>query len=125
MYTMSCPRPAVAKRLAVERKMLKAILAELLGAGYAISVYNGGDGPEVSKAVDKAPLWDACGNADLDELVIWRKDAQTLRWKRYGWVQLVYGNDGWDLMSDYSTNLEAVLEPVNLLSYHEGGTLYS
>jgi len=27
-----------------------------------------------------------------------------------GWVYFVYGNDGWDVVSDYTTNLEAVLK---------------
>lgn len=34
-----------------------------------------------------------------------------------GWVYLVYGNDGWDAISDYTTNLEPVLKPV--LDYAE------
>lgn len=34
-----------------------------------------------------------------------------------GWVYLVYGNDGWDTISDYTTNLEGALGPV--LAYSE------
>lgn len=30
-----------------------------------------------------------------------------------GWVRFVYGNDGHDVISDYTTNLESVLEPIN------------
>lgn len=29
-----------------------------------------------------------------------------------GWIKLVFGNDGWDLISDYSANLEEFLVPV-------------
>lgn len=32
---------------------------------------------------------------------------------RKGWVRFVYGNDGWDVMNDYTTNLEDVLKEVN------------
>lgn len=33
-----------------------------------------------------------------------------------GWVYLVYGNDGWDVISDYTTNLERLLRGANKLS---------
>jgi len=29
-----------------------------------------------------------------------------------GWVYFVYGNDGYDVISDYTTGLEAILAPV-------------
>lgn len=29
-----------------------------------------------------------------------------------GWVYFVYGNDGWDVVNDYTTNLESILQPV-------------
>jgi hypothetical protein len=34
----------------------------------------------------------------------------------FGWVRLVFGNDGWDLVSDYSVNLEAFLAPVQVVA---------
>lgn len=33
-----------------------------------------------------------------------------------GWVYLVYGNDGYDVISDYTTNLEKLLKGANKLS---------
>lgn len=33
-----------------------------------------------------------------------------------GWIRLVFGNDGWDLISDYSVNLNSFLKPVNELA---------
>lgn len=33
--------------------------------------------------------------------------------KEIGWIRLVFGNSGYDLISDYSTNLESFLSPVN------------
>jgi hypothetical protein len=31
----------------------------------------------------------------------------------FAWVRFVYGNDGYDVISDYTTSLEAVLAPIN------------
>lgn len=36
--------------------------------------------------------------------------------KRIGWVRMIYGNDGWDVMADYTTNLEDVLTDANKLA---------
>lgn len=33
-----------------------------------------------------------------------------------GWVWFVYGNDGWDVISDYTTNLESLLKGANELA---------
>jgi hypothetical protein len=32
-----------------------------------------------------------------------------------GWVRFIYGNDGWDVMNDYSTVLEPYLIKTNAL----------
>ncbi len=32
-----------------------------------------------------------------------------------GWVRFIYGNDGWDVISDYTTNLEPVMKLVQPL----------
>lgn len=41
--------------------------------------------------------------------------------KAIGWIQLVFGNGGYDLVSDYTTNLEAMLAPVNAVAEEWGG----
>lgn len=28
----------------------------------------------------------------------------------YGWIRLIFGNDGWDSINDYSTNLESFIQ---------------
>jgi hypothetical protein len=28
------------------------------------------------------------------------------------WVRFVYGNDGWDVINDYSMALETIIEPI-------------
>ncbi len=36
--------------------------------------------------------------------------------KRWGWILLVFGNDGWDLVSDYTCSLDDFLAPINALA---------
>lgn len=47
---------------------------------------------------------------DDERLLLYRKG------RAGGWVSLVYGNDGFDVISDYTTNLEGVLKPANELA---------
>ena len=41
--------------------------------------------------------------------------AQAGGWEQ-GWVYLVYGNDGWDVLADYTVNLGPSMQPANELS---------
>ena len=36
--------------------------------------------------------------------------------ERFGWVRFVYGNDGYDVISDYTINLEKTLKGVNVFA---------
>ena len=38
-----------------------------------------------------------------------------------GWVYLVFGNDGWDVISDYTTNLEFLMGEALKISDHYAG----
>lgn len=38
-----------------------------------------------------------------------------------GWVYIVLGNDGWDVISDYTVNLEPLLAGANALAEKEEG----
>lgn len=46
-------------------------------------------------------------NLGIATLLVFDRD------KNIGWISLVFGNGGYDLISDYSTNLESFLKPVN------------
>lgn len=103
----------------VEREILERTVDALLAAGYRIGV-----SLERGYDVDDMLL----GSRDRDAIIeeAWAGDdchifAQPAEGPTVedgsvvseGWVYLVYGNDGWDTMSDYTTNLEDVLKPVN------------
>jgi hypothetical protein len=38
----------------------------------------------------------------------------------HGWVRFVYGNDGWDVVSDYTTNLEPHMKNADKLADYYG-----
>ncbi len=95
-------------RIALERRIAKAVVKAGIDAGYELSV-NDGEHPYPWSADPKVVYGDLFGT-DI-ESIHFRKDG-----KRVGSVLLVYGNCGWDVICDYSTTLEDVLTPVNALA---------
>jgi len=95
-------------RQEVERKIAKALIVDALKAGYVISVDNGSD-EESAKFDDVKSTLDAMFATDEERLYMWNPT----NCKRIGWVFFVYGNDGWDVISDYTMNLEPIMAGAN------------
>jgi hypothetical protein len=95
-------------RQEVERKIAKAFVKEAIKDGYAITV-DYGDGPSKYLGSTKSVLAEMF-QGDEDFLQLHMKGAAA------GWVQFIYGNDGWDVISDYSVNLEYLMGPANAIS---------
>lgn len=90
-------------RQEVERKIADAAIKSLLSAGFAISVDNGdnsGRKYELASSKDADAILTAMFLCDEDRLYVEKNG------KPFGWVFFVYGNYGWDVISDYTTNLE-------------------
>lgn len=99
--------PVVRHRMAVERRIVLALIDQALAEGYELSVNDGEE--QHPWTTDRAAVVADIMNTDEDRLYL-RKNHQT------AWVFLVYGNEGWTVICDYSTSLEALLEPVNKLA---------
>ena len=100
------PNAAARARITIERKIVLRLIDDLLAAGCELSVF---DGEELyPSTTDRAAVIDAVMNTDADTLMV-RRARDGLK----GWVELVYGNDGWDVISDYTVSLEPLLAGVN------------
>lgn len=110
MYIAKNVTPAVAKRQRIERAIVRRVVRDLLAAGYTLDVDDGGDGVGLEDATSYKPVIDALMNTDEDFLKFKRR-LVGLEWQT-GWVRFVYGNDGWDVICDYSANphTEALLD---------------
>jgi hypothetical protein len=110
MYVSPNRTPEVKRRQDVEIRILKATVKALLDAGFTLSVFDGEEdlllhrtGPEtpvVGGSKDTKTIYNALYNTDEDYLNAWKGG------HIFGWVRFVYGNDGWDVICDYTTNLE-------------------
>lgn len=86
------------RRIRAEKRMATALVTACIQRGYTVSVNDGGDWV-VKRSTDKAEIMAALFSTDEDQIVIRDKDGN-----RAGWFWLVYGNDGWDVVSDFSDN---------------------
>lgn len=103
---LGCP---TCVRIWVERILVASSVNALLAQGFAMNVYNGGDEDELLEpSRDRQAIQGALMETGDDFLKVFRSDGTY-----FGWVRFVYGNSGYDVISDYTLNLEAALAPVN------------
>ena len=114
---------SVKMRQEVERKIVGQFVADALAAGYRLSV-------SLERGFDRETMLTGSRDATAilseafagDECHIFvHLPVGPLRDKHrrldcVGWVYLVYGNSGYDVISDYTTNLEELLKPANALA---------
>lgn len=102
----------LATRIRAERRMARALVNTILERGYLISI-NDGEDWVVRRSADKAAIMLALFSTDEDEIHL-RGQAGD----KAGWFKLIYGNSGWDVVSDYSDNevcnriWDGVVEPL-------------
>lgn len=102
---------SVKMRQRVERMIARRVILDGKRAGYQFNVHNGGDGYELPSPTDDVKLLLKTMFATDDEYLHFFKDG-----KLFGWVYFVYGNGGWDVVSDYTTNLVTVMVGANKLA---------
>lgn len=107
MYKLSEDRQ-VAARQRLERAIVRRVVKDALAAGYVLDVDDGGEELAVWGATTRKAAIDALMNTDEDRLILRRLNAAGALTEK-GWVRFVYGNDGWDVINDYSVNIELVL----------------
>ena len=103
----------VAARQRIELTIAKLVIKAALEAGYYINVGNGEEIVLKKYSQDKAEIIEHMFSTDEDSLHLFIKEPVTNKFKQVGWVQFIYGNDGYDVISDYTTNLEPLVTTAN------------
>jgi hypothetical protein len=93
----------------IEFIIVEQLVKDSLAAGYQIGVHDGEEFA-LKSSDDASAIMAALFSVDEERLIYW-KDG-----KGAGWVFLVHGNDGWDVICDYSMSLEHVMKGADKLS---------
>jgi len=108
--------------IAIERAICRSLVKELIHHGFFLA-WDGGDLEIEDIGAHRVPAellhgTDGMFNYDEGHLLVWKKP------KRVGsdrladeFVRIVFGNDGWDVISDYSSSLEPYIK--NTLAFAE------
>ncbi len=100
----------------IEQQVARTAVESLTGAGYKISVFDG-EAFALAKTDDVTAILDAMFSTDGDVLYVYTPPAAINEsWERIGTVDFVYGNSGWDVISDHSLSLENALHSANVLA---------
>ncbi len=91
----------VEERQKIEREIVTAVVKSALENFYSVAVYDGETETKPSNDVEQV----LAGMFATDEelLVIYDHKSQA------GWVSFVYGNDGYDVIHDYSLKIDHIL----------------
>ena len=104
----------IKERQRIEKKIVTAVVDAALKEGYTVIINNGGDDDEIT-STDRAKILKEMFATDEERLYV-AKDGKIV-----GWVFFVYGECGWDVICDYTTNLEEMLKPALALADKYGG----
>jgi hypothetical protein len=102
-----------------ERKIASQCINDLHDAGYGITV-NGGEEDTVVNSLDHNEVLNAMFTTDED----WLYAVDPKTGIQQGWVRFIYGNDGPDVINDYTINLDTVLARTMELADREEERLY-
>lgn len=102
------------QRIHTEAEIATRTVDALLAAGYLVWVdMKGDDGARPEQPTsNRVAILSEMMQVDDEFIGVYRVYDKADE-RPDGWVRFIYGNDGCDVISDYTTNLESVLAPIN------------
>ena len=88
-------------RIKVEKLIVTTLVQDILANGFTVSINNGGDSWEIHRSTDLSKIIATLFATD-EETIYFFKKTETSGYS--GWFRLVYGNDGYDVISNYTDN---------------------
>ncbi len=99
--------------ISVEDQIIRGTIEALLFRGYYLGV-NDGEETTVHHTREMHKILEAMKTTDEDYLLVYKSPLwKAERRKHIGWVYFVYGNEDYEVINDYTVNLESVMVDVN------------
>ncbi|UVK59883.1 hypothetical protein SEA_ALEEMILY_143 [Gordonia phage Aleemily] len=99
-------------RQLIERRIVRHLVDEILGHDLWIGVHDGEEQHPITR--DREAILDALINTDEDYVRLFGQGQHA--GPPLGWVRLVYGNDGYDVICDYVVGIEHLIAKTNALA---------
>jgi hypothetical protein len=88
---------------ALDREITTKLIDALIATGYLITCCLRQDDPEFKRSVDREGILELLFDLDMAELRV-EKDGKR------SWIMLIFGESGWDVVADYSMDLEGLID---------------
>lgn len=102
----------VRERILIERLVIRTAVASIIDEGKSVTVYHEDEQSDAVRSRDIDAIMAEVGACDCETLAVFTPGILG----RFGWVRLIHGNDGWDVMQDYTTNLGLILNKADTLA---------
>lgn len=89
----------------IDREIATKLVDALLADGYTITGDLQDDEPEFERSTDRDGILDYLWQVECAELVVHKE-------KKNGSISLRFDEDGWDVVRDYSVDLERIIDPI-------------
>jgi len=93
-----------------EQRIIRCVVTELLDQGFTLSVLDEEGDFSVQNTRNYASVLNEIGLCDCETILVSHPDN-----KRVGTIELVYGNDGYDVISDLSCWVDEIIPKTNAL----------
>lgn len=88
-----------ASRIGIEYLVARRLISIAIDEGYTVSVYDGEE-TVLKRSNDGDAILRAMCSTDEDGISLHKGDDKA----RLAWFHFIYGNDGWDVISDHTAN---------------------
>lgn len=95
----------------IERLVAQRAIRDIIAAGHHVSI-NDGEEDVIIASRDERAILAVMFSTDEDQLYVDFDPATRIS---FGWIRFIYGNDGWDVINDNTTNLTEMLKGTDAL----------
>ncbi len=92
--------------ISIEDQLIKATISILLRDGFTLGVFDGEE-MTVRQSTNPDLIFTSMKTTDEDYIYTFKPGDMNPRSVGFGWVRFVYGNDGIEVINDYTTTLDA------------------
>lgn len=89
----------------IDREIVTQLVDALLADGHTITCDLQEDEPEFERSTDREGILDYLWQVETAQLAVHKG-------KKRGWISLIFDECGWDVVADYSADLERIVDPI-------------